>query len=62
MSVNSNQTASQQNMKKFPISTICLFIAGIVDTGDKPLLLNISANFREKFRIGPHSIWIHDKT
>jgi hypothetical protein len=34
MSVNSKPTASQQNMKKLPISTIFSFISGVVDTGD----------------------------
>jgi hypothetical protein len=30
----SNQTTSQQNMKKLPISKIFSFIAGVIDTGD----------------------------
>ncbi len=38
MSVNSNSTTSQQNMKKLLISKTSSFIAGVVDTGDKHLL------------------------
>jgi hypothetical protein len=40
-------------MKKFHIAKIILFIACIVDTIDKPLLSNISANFRKKFEMAP---------
>jgi hypothetical protein len=39
MSVNSNPSASQQDMKK--TSKMFSFNAGVVHTGDKPLLLNI---------------------
>ncbi len=47
--LNSNPAASQLNMKKLPVSKVFFFsfIAGFVDTGDKPLLSNISANFRK---------------
>ena len=48
MSVNSNITASQQNKKNF-FSKNVPFIAGVIDTGDQPLLsniTNITANFR----------------
>jgi hypothetical protein len=38
MSVNSNQAAFQPNIKKISVSKIFSFIAGDVDTGDKPLL------------------------
>jgi hypothetical protein len=34
MSVNSYPTASQQNMKKLPVSKIFSLIDGVVDTGD----------------------------
>jgi hypothetical protein len=44
MSVNSNPTASQQNKKKLPVSKFFQFFAGAVDTGDQPLLLNVSLN------------------
>jgi hypothetical protein len=47
MNVNSNPTASQQNKKKLPVSKFFPFIAGVVDTGDQPLLSNISANFEK---------------
>jgi hypothetical protein len=41
MSVNSNLTAYQLNNKKLPFPNFFLFIAGVVDTSDKPLLLKI---------------------
>jgi hypothetical protein len=53
MSVNSNLTASQQTMKKLHISTFLSFIAGVVGTGDKPLLLNIATNFRKNSKWPP---------
>jgi hypothetical protein len=37
MSVNSNPTASQLNTKKLPVSKFFSFIAGVIDTGEKPL-------------------------
>ena len=40
-------TASEQNMKKLSFKNFFLFIAGVVDTGDQPLLSKISANFRK---------------
>jgi hypothetical protein len=40
-------TASEQNMKKLPFLKFFSFIAGVVDTGDQPLLSKISANFRK---------------
>jgi hypothetical protein len=43
MNVNSTPTTSQQNKKKFPVSNFCLFIAGVFDTGDQPLLSKISS-------------------
>jgi hypothetical protein len=48
MSVNSNPMVSQQNTKKRPGSKFFLFIAGVIDTGEQPLLMNICANFRKK--------------
>ncbi len=51
MNVNSNPTASQQNKKKLPVSKIFPFIAGVVDTGDQPLLSNISANFEKIWKM-----------
>jgi hypothetical protein len=36
---------------KLPVSNFFPFIAGIIDTGDQPLLSNISANL--KFEIVP---------
>jgi hypothetical protein len=44
MSVNSNPTESQQNKKKLPVSKFFSFIAGVVVTGNEPLLSNISPN------------------
>jgi hypothetical protein len=39
-------TASPQNNKKnLPVSKYFPFTAGVVDTGDQPLLSNISENF-----------------
>jgi hypothetical protein len=40
---------SQQNEKKTSCPKIFSFIAGVVDTGDQPLLTNISATIRKKF-------------
>ncbi len=40
-------TASEQNMKKLPYLNFFSFIAGVLDTGDQPLLSKISANFRK---------------
>jgi hypothetical protein len=40
MSVNSNPAASQLNMSILFASKRFSFIAGVVDTGDKPLLSN----------------------
>jgi hypothetical protein len=42
--VNSNPTASQQNMKNFPVSNFFSLIADVVDTGDYYLLSKISAS------------------
>ncbi len=46
----SNPTASQQNKKKLPVSNFFPFITGVYDTGDQPLLSNISANFRKNIK------------
>jgi hypothetical protein len=51
MSINSNPTASQENMKKLLVSKYFSFITGVVDTGFKPLLSNISNN-----KNGPNEI------
>jgi hypothetical protein len=37
---------SQQNKKKIPVLQFFPFIADAVDTGDQPLLTNISATIR----------------
>jgi hypothetical protein len=50
MIVNSNLTAPQQNKKKLPVSNVFPFIADVVDTGDQPLLSNISGNFRKNLK------------
>ncbi len=50
MNVNSNPTASQQDKKKIPVSKFFPFFAGVIDTGDQPLLLNISANFHKHLK------------
>ncbi len=52
MSVNSNLTASQQNMERLLSQFFFSFIAG-VDTDDKSLLSNISANFRKNSKWPP---------
>jgi hypothetical protein len=48
VNVNSNPTASQQN-KKIPFFS---FIAGVIDTSDQPLLLNL-CKFYKKFELAP---------
>ncbi len=50
MTGNSNPTASPKNMKNFFISKIFLFIARVIDTGDKPLLSNISVNLHKNLK------------
>jgi hypothetical protein len=50
-SVNSNPTASQQNIEKHPGSKLFTFIAGVIDTGDQPLHMNISTNFRKNSKL-----------
>jgi hypothetical protein len=64
MSLNINPTASQKNMKKLPVSEYFSFIACVVDICDRPLLSNISTNFRKKLkwsRAGPRRKIIHEK-
>ncbi len=67
MSVYSNPAASRLNMKNFP-SKIFSVIAGVVATGGKPLLSNISANFRKNSERpeldaqGPGGNWFMKKT
>jgi hypothetical protein len=53
MNVNSNPTASQQSKKKLHVSKFFIFIAGVVETGDQPLLANIYANFLKIFAMAP---------
>ncbi len=53
MNVNSNLTASPKNKKKLPVSKYFPFTAGDVDTGDQPLLSNISENFHTNFEMAP---------
>ncbi len=50
MSINSNPTVYQQNMKNHPGIKIFSFIAGVMDTGDHPLLRYISENCRKNYK------------
>jgi hypothetical protein len=50
MNVNSNLTSSPQNKKKLPVSKYFPFTTGVVDTGDQPLLSNISENFHTNLK------------
>jgi hypothetical protein len=54
MSVNSNPTASQQNMKKLPISKICSSIAGVYDD---LYFQKYPRIFRKNFKLPPWYIY-----
>jgi hypothetical protein len=68
ISVYCSPIALKQNVDKLFVSNFLSFIAGVVASGDQPLHMDISANFRinskwlQEFPQGIGEIWFLKKT